>query len=74
MSSPYVQEKWEATEKEFLDLRIVFSLAPIQIEKYIRRIFFTLLASAFGSPEGVEWYNGPSLIQEESEEVEGILW
>lgn len=40
------EEKQEATEKEFLVLRIVFSLAPIQIEKYIRRIFFTLLASA----------------------------
>lgn len=40
------KEKWEATEKEFLDLRIVFNLAPIQIEEYIRNIFFTLLASA----------------------------
>lgn len=40
------KEKWETTEKEFLDLRIVFGLAPIQIEEYIRNIFFTLLASA----------------------------
>jgi len=46
-----IKKKWKATKKEFLDLRIVFSLATIQIEKYIRRIFFIFLALAVQRPD-----------------------